>query len=88
MNNYAHETINFMEDIVVSCAVSFDTQADFETYCTNNASLGYKKGQWKIFNQFIENFKYLGIFGNANVDYTQDWTQVLFGNLEGLMNIN
>jgi len=70
MNNYAHETMNFKEDITVSCAVSFDNQADFDNYCKNSAALGYKKSQWKIFNQFIENFKFLGIFGNANVNYT------------------
>lgn len=77
-----------MEDITVSCAVSFATEADFKSYCTNSPTIGYKKSNWKIFNQFVANFKYLGIFGNANVDYTQDWTSVLYDNMDQLTQPN
>lgn len=36
----------------------------------------------KIFDQFMSNFHYLGIFGNANPEYKQDWVKVVFSDAE------
>ena len=31
----------------------------------------------KIFDQFLNDFQYLGIFGNAATNHGQDWTKTL-----------
>jgi len=36
MFNYAHETLNFIEDVTLSCSVSFATKNDFDQYCNNS----------------------------------------------------
>mmetsp|Transcript_18253 Transcript_18253/g.13263 ORF Transcript_18253/g.13263 Transcript_18253/m.13263 type:complete len:177 (-) Transcript_18253:24-554(-) len=42
------------------------------------------KYRMKIFNQLINNFNYVGIFGNADPDMAGDWVEVLRENLHGI----
>ena len=41
----------------------------------------------KLFDQFKQGFKYLGIFGNAQTRNTQDWTETTFVN-QGMLSQN
>lgn len=41
-----------------------------------------------IFTQFFSNLQYIGILGNANLNYQDDWLQPLNENTDGLLNAN
>ena len=70
------EKLTFGEDLILSCTQEFDL-AEFEAYCTST-----EKGQIKLFYDLLNNFKYLGMFGNANPSYEGDWKEVLFENVD------
>lgn len=61
--------IDFGKQTSSSCHVTLETLSDFKTFCQSETELA----SYEIFNQFLERFKFLAIFGNPNVDYAGDW---------------
>lgn len=64
--------VDFENDILLSCQVGFADVTAFETYCNSGDLLDFS-----LIKQFIDEFKYVGIFGNANIANKQDWIQVI-----------
>ena len=82
---YPKKELKFGQNLVVSCKISL-TLSELQQYCVQNSS-NYeitKKYDLKIFNQLLTNFTFLGIFGNADPEYTDDWIPVLKENLHGI----
>ena len=75
--------------MTVSCGVEMTTIDEFKAECESETA----RTDLKIFDQFLSNFKDLGIFGNAQTDHERDWVQTLgleyaIGNLTEAGNYN
>jgi len=82
---YPHQSLEFGENLVVSCKIAL-TKQELEEYCFQNSS-NYelqKKYELKIFSQLLNNFTYVGVFGNADPNMNGDWVEVLRENLHGI----
>jgi len=55
------------------CEQSFDENSTFQ-----------KRNELKIFSQFINDFEYLGIYGNAQTKHSEDWLGTIFVDEEKL----
>jgi hypothetical protein len=65
--------IDFLDDVLLSCKTEqFASLSAFESYCTDGDI-----GELQMIKQFIDEWQYLGIFGNADIAMKQDWIKVL-----------
>ena len=51
--------------MTVSCSKKVASPDEFKSECESTTA----RTDLKIFDQFLNNFKYLGIFGNAQTNY-------------------
>jgi uncharacterized protein with NRDE domain len=72
--------LKFKGTSMVSCWKKFATEQAFEAYCNDDA----QRQKLTIFSQIVDEFKYMAVFGNPDINNGKDWVKVIQTNLEGL----
>ena len=80
MSDAPAQRLDYGDKLTVSCAVEVADADDFKTLCESTTA---RKDLW-IFYQFINSFHFLGIFGNAQINYEQDWVQTVRNSTDNL----
>ena len=65
--------MDFGKQMASSCHVTIGTLTEFQAFCESATERASKE----IFAQFLERFKFVAIFGNPSVDYTEDWVETI-----------
>ena len=68
LSNAPAKRLDYGNQLTVSCAVTIDSEEQFRNMCEQSFdenSIFQMRNELKIFSQFIEDFEYLGIYGNA-----------------------
>jgi hypothetical protein len=67
-------SVNFLQDTILSCksTQTFASVSDFQTFCENGdiRDVG-------VISRLLNDYKYVGVFGNADPEYKGDWDQVI-----------
>ena len=66
--------LDFGDKLTLSCSVTVNTLEEFKELCNDTE----KRQKLRIFDQFLSNFKYLGIFGNPAPHKNGDWAETEF----------
>ena len=74
------QRLEYGNKLTVSCDIAATTEADFKNICASTTA----RTDLEIFAQFLDRFKYLGIFGNAQPGYGGDWVETVFSATEDL----
>ena len=64
-------SVNFLEDLLLSCSIDLGDEASLKSECESDSF-----SQLQIATQF-EQWKQIGMFGNANISMQKDWRSVL-----------
>lgn len=67
------DLLEFGKTSSTSCSVPLTTLSDFEAFCKSTTARTEKE----IFAQFIDRFQFVSIFGNPNINFSEDWVATI-----------